>query len=89
MYQNGIEENCFSGGNEKNIFFNQFFRRHKKLKNGHFWPPLHISKLNFHVLAVDSKNFYEFTNFSRRNSENDFKQIEDIPHDKIGSFQKN
>ena len=53
--------NFFSGGHEKKNYFNQFFRRHKKLKNGHFWPPLHKSKLNFHVLAIDLNFLYEFT----------------------------
>ena len=40
------------------ITFINFPGRRKKLKNGHFWPTLHKSKLNFHVLAVDSQISY-------------------------------
>ena len=38
-----------------------FFMRQKKLKNGHFWRPLHKSELNFYALAIDIQHFYKFT----------------------------
>ena len=38
-------------------YLNQFSRRKKKLKNGHFWPPLHKSKLIFHAYEVDIQFF--------------------------------
>ena len=53
-----------SGGNEKKIYLNQFSSKKIKLKNGHFWPPLHKSRLIFHAHAVDMQNFYEFTNLN-------------------------
>ena len=50
------------------IFFTSinFSGGRKKLKNGHFWPPLHKSKLIFNVHAMDIQNFFEFTNLNSR-----------------------
>ena len=51
----------FSWWEQEKNYFNQFSSKKKKLKNGHFWPPLHKSKLIFHAYDVDIQNFYKYT----------------------------
>ena len=41
----------------KKVYFNQFSRWKKKLKNGHAWPPIHKSKLNFSCLSSGHTKF--------------------------------
>ena len=48
-------------GTRKKFLQSIFSGGRKKLKNGHFSPPLHKSKLIFHAYEVDIQNFYQFT----------------------------
>ena len=56
----------FSGGNEKKKLLQSIFQEEEKnWKKAIFRPPLHKSKLIFHVLWSGHHNFfYEFTNLN-------------------------
>ena len=51
-------------GTREKITLINFPGGRKNWKNGHFWHPLHKSKLTFHAYEVDIQNFYEFTNLN-------------------------